>query len=399
MARTSHKQRKGTDMIIFANKEAIDMSAVKSFGVSVKEGENPIGYFGTGLKYAISILIREGCSVTIACNGKENKFSSRKSKVRGKEFEFITMNGRKLPFTTELGKTWEMWQAMREIYSNCKDEDGVVFENELPGAGYKTWIMVDGEKFKEVWADRRSVFLESKPIFETSLLEIHRGESGYIYYQGIRAMELDNPSQYTYNMLDKMPLTEDRTIKNSFMPRIRAETTVARFLKDKQLLADLLHPKEDYWESTFNFSDDIVSPQWEEVVRESIQFFNGGLNKSAQEKYQNLIRPSLLEASTGEPSEEDKELINQGIEICKGAGFDVTEYPVRTAEFIGKNTMGCAHEGTIYVSRLALQEGETVVASTLLEEYVHLKYRLEDETRMLETFLFNRIVNLGKKLK
>jgi len=61
--------------------------------------------------------------------------------------------------------------------------------------------------------------------------------------------------------------------------------------------------------------------------------------------------------------------------------------------------MGCAHQGTIYVSRLALQGGEMVVASTLLEEYVHLKYRLEDETRMLETFLFNQIVILGKKLQ
>lgn len=54
--------------------------------------------------------------------------------------------------------------------------------------------------------------------------------------------------------------------------------------------------------------------------------------------------------------------------------------------------MGRAYEGTIYVTRLALMEGTAVVASTLLEEYIHLKYKLCDETRELETFLFNTII-------
>ena len=32
------------------------------------------------------------------------------------------MNGERLGFTTDLGKTWEMWQIFRELYSNMLDE-------------------------------------------------------------------------------------------------------------------------------------------------------------------------------------------------------------------------------------------------------------------------------------
>ena len=56
-------------MIIFENKGLIDVHAISIMGVSVKE-EGSIGYFGTGLKYAIATLLREGQKITI-WRGKE----------------------------------------------------------------------------------------------------------------------------------------------------------------------------------------------------------------------------------------------------------------------------------------------------------------------------------------
>jgi hypothetical protein len=47
-------------IVVFENPGEIDAAAIRTFGVSVKEGENPIGFFGTGLKYAIAILLRTG---------------------------------------------------------------------------------------------------------------------------------------------------------------------------------------------------------------------------------------------------------------------------------------------------------------------------------------------------
>jgi hypothetical protein len=43
-------------MLFFCTPGLIDLEAVFTFGVHAKETENPIGYFGTGLKYAIVTL-------------------------------------------------------------------------------------------------------------------------------------------------------------------------------------------------------------------------------------------------------------------------------------------------------------------------------------------------------
>ena len=46
--------------IIFTNQGEIDIRAVTTFGVSVKNDNSAIGMFGTGLKYAIAIILRHG---------------------------------------------------------------------------------------------------------------------------------------------------------------------------------------------------------------------------------------------------------------------------------------------------------------------------------------------------
>lgn len=50
-------------MIIFRNAGTIDPKSITTFGVSSKENPGAIGFFGTGLKYALAILLRHGwCS-------------------------------------------------------------------------------------------------------------------------------------------------------------------------------------------------------------------------------------------------------------------------------------------------------------------------------------------------
>ena len=51
--------------IIFENPGEIDPVAIITFGINVKESDHPIGFFGTGLKYALAILLREGQPITI----------------------------------------------------------------------------------------------------------------------------------------------------------------------------------------------------------------------------------------------------------------------------------------------------------------------------------------------
>ena len=51
--------------VYFANAGLIDLDVIRIMGVSVKTKDNPIGYFGTGLKFALSTLLRSGHKVTL----------------------------------------------------------------------------------------------------------------------------------------------------------------------------------------------------------------------------------------------------------------------------------------------------------------------------------------------
>lgn len=215
---------------VFRNKGTLDVRSITTFGVSSKEGKNPIGFFGTGLKYAISVLLRNKCSISIYTGGKTYTFGTQTARVRVNDFEFITMNGVELGFTTELGKTWEPWQAFRELACNCMDENGTYYQvtDEVTCGQDETVVLVSGVPFEKAWAEQDSIILNSKPICNNEQIEICPGESQYIYYRGVRVMTLPLKSVYTYNFLEQMDLTEDRTLKNSYLPEYMLAREVSR---------------------------------------------------------------------------------------------------------------------------------------------------------------------------
>src|SRR6185437_6468608 len=110
--------------VVFENRGEIDPIAIRTFGVSVKESENPIGFFGTGLKYALAILLRTKHRITIQSGERVLHVGTREAVVRGERFDLITLDGEPLGFTTQVGKTWAVWMAYRELYCNARDEGG-----------------------------------------------------------------------------------------------------------------------------------------------------------------------------------------------------------------------------------------------------------------------------------
>lgn len=208
-------------MLVFENDSMLPIDGITTFGVSVKETDSPIGYFGTGLKYAIAVLLREGCNIVLETGNRKYKFTTVKKDIREKEFEFVFMadihvSGEteiiKLPFTTELGKNWELWQAYRELWSNCRDENGTVnfIENSEELTENKgTRIIVNG--LDEVHAISDEFLLRSKPKYILDEVEIHEVEEkeGIIFYKGIKVLELG--TKFSYNITCHLDLTEDRT--------------------------------------------------------------------------------------------------------------------------------------------------------------------------------------------
>ena len=92
--------------VFFSNDGEMDILGATIMGVHVKEGSNPIGHFGTGLKFAIATLLRTGHAVKIYVGEKLYNFDVEKVNIRGKDFDVVCMTCVRLGFTTDTGKNW-----------------------------------------------------------------------------------------------------------------------------------------------------------------------------------------------------------------------------------------------------------------------------------------------------
>src|SRR5690348_10135513 len=94
--RTRRRTLKGTPMFYFRNPGTLPLLAITTLGISAKESDNPIGRFGTGLKYVIAGALRLRQELSIETGGKTYYFSSVQEEVRGKIFNLVQM--------TEIGR-------------------------------------------------------------------------------------------------------------------------------------------------------------------------------------------------------------------------------------------------------------------------------------------------------
>jgi len=227
------------------NPGLIDIAAVTTMGVSVKDGDGAIGYFGTGLKFAIATILRGGGRVAIYRGHDAYHFGVKKTEVRGQSFDLVTMNGEALGFTTQLGRTWEPWMAFRELASNCRDESGFYTTSATDPMEDYTTIIATG--LADVWHERETILLEREPLSTMPTAEIHEGPSFYVYYRGVRVHRLSCPSAHLYNIRSKIELTEDRTAKSWYEVEIAIERAIGA-LDDRHLLRTALTCGEQYAE-------------------------------------------------------------------------------------------------------------------------------------------------------
>jgi hypothetical protein len=249
-------------MIVFENQGEIDLTAVTTFGISVKEGTNPIGFFGTGLKYAIAVLLRTKCQVSVISGEDEYIFGVERVEVRNRPFDFVTMRtgdavSTRLGFTTELGKTWEPWMAYRELYCNTRDEGGEVYACHAassasdPRSGL-TQVRVVGDEIEAVHATAGQYFLEDEPDAVCGNVQIFRRPSPVLFYRGIRVLKLPRPSLFTYNLLDSLDLTEDRTMSHPFMAAYYLSRALTE-CEHPEVLEEALTADSNSFEAQFDY--------------------------------------------------------------------------------------------------------------------------------------------------
>lgn len=394
-------------MIVFQNSGEIDVRSISSFGVSVKESSSPIGFFGTGLKYAIAVLLRTGHKVTIFSGLSQIRLGVQSAEVRGQEFSFVTMQVDDAPavelgFTTELGKCWELWMAYRELACNCKDEGGdgsYEFGAPSPESG-TTKIIIEGDAFASVFGRRHEYILEDSPSFVVGNIEVRNRAGRDYYYRGVRVMDLNAHSIYTYNDTCKLDLTEDRTVKNQWEPRYRIATAIMR--SDNQaFLRTVLTAKDDTLEGALDYHGWGVSPSdtFLSVCGSLVGDRVTKLNASALKVWQDATKKNIDPKEIGLTAVQRKSM-DKALDFCARIGFQISgSYPIKVVESLGEGTLGLAHNETIFIAERVFQLGGTKqLAATLIEEYLHLRHGWQDLTRELQSFLFEKLVSVGEEL-
>ncbi len=387
-------------MIVFKNEGILDINSIITFGVSVKEKESAIGFFGTGLKYAIAVLLRNGCNISIKSGKEVYNFGTEELIVRGKSFPVITMNGDQLSFTTEYGKTWELWQAARELYSNCLDEGGVVTE-EIDDSFPGTQVIVMGESFDLVWKERHTFLLSAPVLWANDKLEVCEGPSEYAYYQGIRAYTLPTRAKFTYNLKTHQKLTEDRALANWWGAQFELTWALAS-CDNREILESVIinNPEdgEDWLEAGFSFDNLHTGAALNELVGFHIRNKTEGLNKTLLKEAMNR---SLLESTPEEYahnlSQEDVTTIKDAIEMVLRAGFDTTTYTIGVVESLGEGETSWAAEDKIYVSRLAMDAGAKKVAAIILLSILKIENGLYTESAEMQEYLLDLVIKLAMR--
>ncbi|KAH0544575.1 hypothetical protein GP486_008509 [Trichoglossum hirsutum] len=223
-----------TRSVLFQTTGLIPIEAFTILGMNAKpKTPNPIGYFGTGLKYAVAVCARLGIPFRLFIGLKEYQFYAK--------------------------------AVYRELYANTVDEGGecIIAEDEPHGVAGETRIYIEGDEFYQVWEKRDEIFLpkDREPGTQNSKAEIYLGETRHLYWRGLRVYTLPGDRDkfmHTYNILEHIVLTEDRTMQYSSLVGWHIGKIIAQ-CDDEDVIQAVIEEKEDdspYIERNIEFAHD-----------------------------------------------------------------------------------------------------------------------------------------------
>lgn len=375
------------------NSGHLDLDFLRIMGASAKVKANPIGRFGTGMKYAISVLLRTGHGVVLRTGGRRYVFSAKKKVIRGQTFDVVCMNFEELPFTLDYGRDWEVWQAYRELHSNAMDEGG---GTQIVGVDDDTVFEITGHEYRTWFDNRRVIFTDAKVLETVGGVEIRAGESEYVYYRGVRAGKLPKKARYTYNFVREMSLTEDRVFSSQW--DVEYYLSLALVQTQSETIATTLCTEDEGFD---RFETGICIGQYGGAETVSKTFKNAVVTQRSNTSAPEFVRrlASAIVASDGEydevmPTEQEAAVLARTYDLLRKLDCDLDPAEVILVESLGPSVWGAYHrpKDQIFLARASLDQGERHAAATLYEEWCHKRHKLRDETRQFQNFLLAKLI-------
>lgn len=398
---------------VFENTGALDFRAMTVMGINAKPNtDSPIGYFGTGMKYAIAVLARLECELRIQDGvGNEYKAEAYDTIFRDKNFQMIRLvnvnddrDYVELPFTTELGKNWQPWMVIRELECNARDEGGkytAATSVPAPEEGIVRFI-VSGGVFEHDMKDiRRKVFFdvanEGTTVHSFSSIEYVCKPSNQFYMRNICVQEFQKEFAFTYNSTHSMDLTEDRTLK--YVWEIDSPIT-ALFCHGPNEYRDVLFNNEDALEWTqipFPQTESSYAPAALKHIEDHYNA-NGFLNDGVKRMVHNR-RVRLAMERSRDLSHDESEVLETALDRLELLGYDVRRYKIIHSDKLPHGVLGVANSAkrTINIAQANFEMGLECLMGTLLEEYAHLHYGHVDHSRQFQDWLLRQIVMNGQR--
>lgn len=424
-----------------SSKGVIEENAFRLIGASTKrEDDSKIGFFGSGLKYAIAFLMRQEIELKIFAGEQEIKLTTEDTLLRDTSFKVILVNGVETSLTTELGAKWGYWGSLRELVCNAIDEGEEkieVVDDAIAVEDYTSFYIKVNDDIRKILNDWGLYFSEARNDLKYAFdrvaeLEdflqdevkfknrLYNGGKGLVIYRkGIQCyLDTETKSLFHYDM-DFAEINESRVLDSMHVFKYQ----LVKYLKQyasQELVKNILKNMQGHWEGTLDWDDAYFidfNENWKEAAKEELlvpeevagMHARNGVDLSEAIQVPNALAKNLKKQfgsaiqAAGYTDDSDEEMIvvdrtskqdyllQEVMNFFEEVGYAV-DYPVKIVQFESKKRLGQAKDNTILISEKVFDLGRKEIANTIIEENEHLKSGHGDETRAFQTHLIGTML-------
>jgi len=400
---------------------------------STKRGQSgKIGQFGSGNKYQLCFFARNHYDYKVFAGTREIEISTVPTQLRDQTVNVIYIDGKETSLTDQMGPSWKLWQAIREIYCNAIDEGGQrieVVDEIVPVHGETQFYIGFNASIQDFMDNFHQYFANDEDvIFSCSVGRIlrKRGDKrANIYRKGIKCYDASKDSVFDYDLYD-IEINESRTIERDWqlyegiwkLIQSCTDEEIIFQIFSKLLKDDVLEGETGFLctlRNTFFQSEEfkrflserriipityasfltveelanyIVIPQ--KIYSEfKIQIKKDKVFDDVKSKgnvlYRTVIPSPMIEAT-----------LNRALEFFKECDLEIP-YDIQVAKFEDRKIYGTTDDNIIVLSDIGIERGIQETIDSIIEEYIHIKYNCFDKTREMQSAIIREWIGYMKK--